>query len=151
MAYIAIAAVLLVVCFLKANWWVNNKSTPDGEVPFGRNEIFTYGEDSEETINKMTCLAREIFTRGELLKSEDGFSIQVTTKNNRVTNVVIRSKKTKVTYNEKDGMVVTKTANSRTEIVVFMALISWCIILLIPMFIFLVVIFFSTLYMLFTT
>lgn len=122
---------LMVICFLASKWWVENKSTPDGEVPIGRDEYMTFGKDSTEIIERMTEFAKEIFSKEELLKSEYGFSVKVSMKNNEIDEVVVKSKKTKVTYTGKEVSVI-NTVNTKWEVITFLALMSWCAISLIP-------------------
>lgn len=124
---------LMVICFFASKWWVENKSTPDGEVPIGHNDHMTFGKDSTETIERMTEFAKEIFSKEKLMKSEDGFSVKVSMKNNKLHEVVVRSKKTKVTYTGEE-VSATNTANTKWEVITFIALMSWCIISFIPWF-----------------
>lgn len=129
--FVLLAEIILAVgCFFWARWWINNKTNSDGEVSFGKNSAMVWGEDSSDILEKMTALAKEIFSKGELLKSEDGFSTQVSMKNNVITEVVIRTNKSKVTYNGKELDVI-RTSNSKTEVIVFFTIMSWAMISLV--------------------
>lgn len=125
---------LLVLCTVGAKWWIENKSTPEGKVPVGRNETMIFGEDSEETIQKMIDLAKELFTSGKLLESEEGFFTQVTTKNNSVTEVVVKTAKTKVTYTggSDENLSVENIVRTKSEVTMYITLMSWASISLIP-------------------
>lgn len=135
---------LLIFCFFGSKWWIKNKSTSDGKVPIGRNEYMTFGEDSDETIKKMITFAKEIFSKEELLESEDGesedgFCVKVSIKNNKFNEVIVETNKTKVTYDGKK-VDVTNTANSKREVTAFLTLMSWAGISLIPWMLTLIVI-----------
>lgn len=122
--FVLLAEVILAVgCFFWAKWWIKNKTNSDGEVSFGKTTM-VWGEDSSDMLEKMSALAKKTFSKGELLKSEDGFSTQVSMKNNVVTEVVIRTNKSKVTYNGKELDVV-RTSNSKTDVIAFLTMISW--------------------------
>lgn len=136
---LGLEVILIVVCFFGAKWWVKNKSTSNGKVPVGRKEYIVFGQDSTETINNMVAFAKEIFSEEEILKSDDelddesddGFTVQVSSINNKITEVVIRTNKTKVTYDGKN-VEVTNTANSKGEVIAFLTLMAWLVISLIP-------------------
>lgn len=137
---------LLVVCFFGSKWWIKNKSTPNGEVPIGWNEYLTFGEDSAETIEKMTSFAKEIFNKEELLKSDDesddeskdGFFTKISIKNNEITGVEVRTDRTKVTYDGKECD-VTSTVNTKGEILAVFTIMSWGVFSFIPWFLSLVI------------
>lgn len=126
--------VLLILCIVGAKWWIENKSTPEGEVPVGRNETMIFGEDSKETIQKMIDLAKELFTSGKLLEDGEGFSTQVTTKNNSVTEVVVKTAKTKVIYTggSDENLSVENIVRTKSEATTYITLMSWATISLIP-------------------
>lgn len=136
-------AILLVVCLFGAKWWIKNKGNSNGKVPIGRNEYMVFGQDSPETINNMVTFAKEIFSKEEILKSddesEDGFSTKISIKNNKVTEVVVITNKTKVTYDGKNVEVI-NAANSKGEVIAFLTMMSWGGISLIPWMLSLIVI-----------
>ncbi len=140
---LGLEVILMVGCFFWSKWWIKNKSTSDGRVPVGRNEYMVFGQDSPETINNMVAFAKEIFSKEEILKSDDesdgGFTVQVSCKNNMVTKVVVKTNKTNVTYDGKN-VEVTNTANSKGEVIIFLTLMSWTGISLIPWMLSLIVI-----------